>query len=829
MRGVAEGWSREGSGGEGWMCASDEAEGWVAGWASGERREAPYITVDPWRLRQRDDGGLSGESFADGREERCDGDGHTASRHDWVRARVRDQPGEAGAHLSHTCAHEPAGGMAAKIGEHETNPIVVNDDWDESALAEIDSVERAALAGPLLPPQQQPSERHSPHEGQTLAHSFDARQIQTWEYPESSTFPVRKYQFDIAAVAVRHNTLVSLPTGLGKTLIAAVVIHNLLRWFPAGRAVFIAPTKPLVHQQIRAVRHVLGLQAADVVELTGSTVQMAREELWRRKRIIFATPQALQPYEPVLMNDLKNGTCPGEEVVCLVVDEAHKAVGNAAVKQAVDLLFRKGGGCRILGLSATPGPNTQMIQQVVRNLRISRLEARDEASVDVVGCFHQRATRICKCDLPDEYLAARDAVGRQYAHWLRRLRAVGMVYDSDPNKVTKFTLVQLQQKLNTEPPDPARMAAHKAFLHSAEFSMAIMMASAYEQIVCYGSGACLAYLQQQEKVPTDKEGGCKRKGQLVRRLKRDFFEGAAFVEMLALVQRCAKGISHPKIVLTAQLLHEHFEERQHAGRAIVFTSYRNAVDELLERLESVEGVKASAFIGQNKGKGDGGSAKGMPQKEQRACLKHFTSGTFNVLVATTIGEEGLDIGEVDLIIQFDAIVSPIRTTQRSGRTGRKRDGEVIMLMTPGYEEAVYERAQSKHTAMRRAIQSTGFDFFKPQSALVPIGGLQVVRRDFQAELCNPTPTAAPPSIKRGAKGGAAVSANKQTRQDPALVARVLELGRAGKGLRDIDAQLHADGFLNSKGKVMQPALRVWAGEDIGRRTAAMPIRRITLA
>ena len=46
------------------------------------------------------------------------------------------------------------------------------------------------------------------------------------------------------------------------------------------------------------------------------------------------------------------------------------------------------------------------------------------------------------------------------------------------------------------------------------------------------------------------------------------------------------------------------------------------------------------FIGQSAGKGEFESAKGMPQKEQRAVVKRFRSGEYNVLVATSIGEEG---------------------------------------------------------------------------------------------------------------------------------------------------------------------------------------------
>jgi ERCC4-related helicase len=69
-------------------------------------------------------------------------------------------------------------------------------------------------------------------------------------------------------------------------------------------------------------------------------------------------------------------------------------------------------------------------------------------------------------------------------------------------------------------------------------------------------------------------------------------------------------------------------------------------------------------------------------------IRQFRNGGYNTLVATCVGEEGLDIGEVDLIVCFDASASPIRLVQRMGRTGRKRDGRIVVLVTEGKEEQV---------------------------------------------------------------------------------------------------------------------------------------------
>jgi Fanconi anemia group M protein len=73
--------------------------------------------------------------------------------------------------------------------------------------------------------------------------------------------------------------------------------------------------------------------------------------------------------------------------------------------------------------------------------------------------------------------------------------------------------------------------------------------------------------------------------------------------------------------------------------------------------------------------------KGLTQKEQIEVVRRFRDGGFNTLVATCVGEEGLDIGEVDLIVCYDVSKSPIRLVQRMGRTGRKRAGRIIVLVT----------------------------------------------------------------------------------------------------------------------------------------------------
>ena len=96
---------------------------------------------------------------------------------------------------------------------------------------------------------------------------FDVDAGRVWVYP--TNYPVRNYQYSIVEQVLFKNTMVTLPTGLGKTFIAAVVMFNFFRWYPTGKIVFMAPTKPLVAQQIEACHNIMGIPMEDTAEMTG--------------------------------------------------------------------------------------------------------------------------------------------------------------------------------------------------------------------------------------------------------------------------------------------------------------------------------------------------------------------------------------------------------------------------------------------------------------------------------------------------------------------------------------------------------------------------------
>ena len=159
---------------------------------------------------------------------------------------------------------------------------------------------------------------------------MDHHAATTWIYPTNVS--VRQYQLSICTAALENNTLVCLPTGLGKTFIASVLIYNFYRFYPNGKIVFMAPTRPLVFQQIKACKDILHLPEQDIAHLEGSISADKREKIWKNCRIFFCTPQ-------VFSNDLKSEKCGDpRKFVLVVVDEAHRATQNYAYTTVVSFV-----------------------------------------------------------------------------------------------------------------------------------------------------------------------------------------------------------------------------------------------------------------------------------------------------------------------------------------------------------------------------------------------------------------------------------------------------------------------------------------------------------
>ncbi|XP_050233297.1 DEAD-box ATP-dependent RNA helicase FANCM isoform X2 [Mercurialis annua] len=518
---------------------------------------------------------------------------------------------------------------------------------------------------------------------------IDAEAAKTWIYPVN--VPLRDYQLAITRTALFSNTLVALPTGLGKTLIAAVVMYNYFRWFPQGKIVFAAPSRPLVMQQIEACHNIVGIPQEWTIDMTGQLSPSKRACFWKTKRVFFVTPQVLE-------KDIQSGTCLVKYLVCLVIDEAHRAQGNYSYSVAVRELVAVPVQLRLLALTATPGSKQQAIQNIINNLLISTLEYRNEGDADVVPYIHNRKIELIKVPLGKEAVDINKQLLEVIRPFATRLSAIGLLQNRDYKTFSPPDLLNSREIFRRAPPPELPQKKHDEI--EAYFAGLITLYHIRKLLSSHGIRP--AYEMLEEKL---------KKGHLARLVTKN--EDIRKVK-LAMQQSLSHGAPSPKLSKMLEVLEKHFKAKDpQNSRVIIFSNFRGSVRDIMNTLSTIgDLVKATEFIGQSSGK----TLKGQSQKVQQAVLEKFRAGKFNVIVATSIGEEGLDIMEVDLVICFDANVSPLRMIQRMGRTGRKDDGQVVVLACEGSELKGYMRKQSNSRAISKHMHNGGISSFNFHSS-----------------------------------------------------------------------------------------------------------------
>jgi Fanconi anemia group M protein len=493
----------------------------------------------------------------------------------------------------------------------------------------------------------------------------------------------RRYQETIYAKAVNADTLVVLPTGLGKTMIAVMLAIQRLEQYPQGKVLVLAPTKPLVLQHERTFRDFLSLPDEAFSVFTGAVSPVKRQALWRESRIIFATPQGVE-------NDVLGGKIRFDDVCLLVVDEAHRAVGDYSYVYLAKRYLEQAHKARILALTASPGTDQESITQVCRHLHIEEIEVRSQDDPDVSPYVQEIDITWVKVDLPVELQEIQRILRGCHNDRIEHLRETGKLA---AGPVTKVTLLQLQQQLQGDlargERDPDAM---KAISLAAE---ALKMLHAIDLLETQGLAALQKYFA------TLHEGARSGQSKAVVNIVTDPQWKTAEVKVSSLID---KRIEHPKLAAMSTVVLKQLHDEP-TSKIIIFNQYRDQAVKIKESLDDLS-VSARIFVGQAK-KND----TGMSQKEQKKILDEFSSGGFTCLIATSVAEEGLDIPKVDLVVFYEPVPSAIRTVQRRGRTGRGEKGKVVVLMTQGTHDVGSKWvAHHKEKRMYRAITEVKRNF-----------------------------------------------------------------------------------------------------------------------
>jgi Fanconi anemia group M protein len=470
----------------------------------------------------------------------------------------------------------------------------------------------------------------------------------------------RTYQEVIAASARDENTLVVLPTGLGKTVIAAMVASQKLA---DGKTLFLAPTKPLVQQHRKSFKDFIEIPENQLRVMTGDTRPSDREKLWQEKKAFFATPQIVE-------NDIISGKMPLEEFSLVIFDEAHRASGEYAYNFISEKI-----NCQKLALTASPGGDKEKILEVAENLEITNFEIRTEDDPDVEPYIEDKEVDWKKVSLDNRFQTANKKMEDAKRAQLKKLKKLDQI--SSINNVQKTDLLNLRGKISSKLSSTDDPQLYSAISHVAT---ALKISQAIELLQTQGVSQAHDYIRG---LKNDDSKAAKRVLE-----DEDFQKAKSLIEYLR-----KKGEEHPKIDKTREMLSNLSE----GEKAIVFTEYRATADKIVEELKT-EGLDPVKFIGQQ---GD----EGMSQKEQIETLGEFDSGKYNVLVSTSIGEEGLDIPSVDKVVFYEPVPSAVRDIQRAGRTGRQDTGEVIVLIAEDTrDEGYYWSAHHKKKNMKKTLK-----------------------------------------------------------------------------------------------------------------------------
>ncbi|MCX8200018.1 MAG: helicase-related protein [Candidatus Micrarchaeota archaeon] len=456
----------------------------------------------------------------------------------------------------------------------------------------------------------------------------------------------RKYQTEIAESALRHgNTLVVLPTGMGKTLIAVLVIERKLK---EGAVLFLAPTKPLVSQHLRTIRELL--PGVDAIAITGEMKKEERRMHWESHSVIIATPQTVERD----INAINK-----ERFSLLVIDEVHKAIGKYAYAEVAQQ-FRP--YSMILGLTASPGGKKAKIDEITSTLGIVNVESRDHFDDDVKPYVKEMDIEWIEIAEAPEYIEAKRRLQALLDWYINMVRHYGFAVHARSRKA----MILAQQSIVK-----SRL---KTKYHALKYlSAAINLDYAIEMLETQSMDAFLNYVSGLNSRET--------KGAQLLSMDGRLHEVIGYVRQHKVI--------HPKM----QKLVEIISANPHA-KYIVFSQYTAQI-EYLEKALTMFGFRCRKFMGQR---------RGFTRKQQLEAIEQFRNGEFDILIASSIGEEGLDIPSVDYVIFYEPIPSEIRSIQRRGRAGRAKKGFVKVLITQNTrDEAAYRASQRKEKSMKRII------------------------------------------------------------------------------------------------------------------------------
>ena len=483
----------------------------------------------------------------------------------------------------------------------------------------------------------------------------------------------RGYQIRALKKALTASCLMVMPTGFGKTAVQWMLMAETLR-LSDKKIILIAPTTGLVEQQQRMAREMINIDPEVIVRYTGETPPNKRRTLWDEGKILMATSQ-------VIRNDTINGVITLEDVALLIFDEAHHATGNHPYAQVGDLFLNANPNGYTLGATASPGTTKASILEVAKRLGIDRIDIskRDEAMLKPYAVELQND--IVPVELPETLNTLIYPLQEYQATEVETLQRMGFM--APVKNLTSKIITDAQQSVSRA----ISRRDTRGYNAARKVSDVRRMHMLLDLLKTQGVIPATLFLDKAEDEGRTGDRGTNRF--IAKPVIHNFRKAAKTI-----------GEIHPKVTKVIDMITSRLKQNPNS-RILIFTEYRYTVQNLNLILESIDGVKVAPFIGQ----ATSGKQKGMTQKEQLARLNEFRSGEINVLVATSVGEEGLDVPSADLVLMYEPVPSAIRAIQRRGRTARQSSGTVKTLIARNTrDEFVNKAAGARERRMYKNLE-----------------------------------------------------------------------------------------------------------------------------
>ena len=505
---------------------------------------------------------------------------------------------------------------------------------------------------------------------------------------KSNSVESRLYQQVLAGDVLKNgNTMIVAPTALGKTIVAVLVASDRLEKVKHSKILVLSPSKPLAIQHENSFREFLKVPCTSI---TGAVKTNERVKRWEESQVISATPQTIE-------SDLLNGRYSLDDVSLIVFDECHHGVGSYSYVYLASRYVKESNYNLILGLTASPGSDKEKIKEVCQNLYIQNVVVKSEEDPDVKPYFNPVEIDWVRIKMSQELNKIKELVNKSLKLRLKALKNMKII---NTVSVTKRDILKAHgrdQNTIARAVNPKK----ECFRAISLLSAVINIQHSLELIETQGVVTFNKYVARLRK----------KKTKAAKSLMLDNNFGKA----VTLARNAEKhGLEHPKLnhlvkILKKELFDngqtklqsDRFSDNQNNknSKIMVFTQYRDTLEMIHERLEK-EGIKSAKFFGQATKDGQ----KGLSQKKQKEIIKSFKKGEYDVLISTSVAEEGIDIPAVDLVILYEPVPSEVRMIQRRGRTGRKRTGRVKVLVTEQTrDEGYYWASINKEKRMKTQL------------------------------------------------------------------------------------------------------------------------------